>query len=245
MANSVVRCARHMGRSVALLGWTAASAVMVSAVVPAVARAQAGNYAALQPPQASVRDYTAAVVGGGGTTFLFQWREGAGAGMHWQLDAGLSDPKGSADPRLILGGGLARELTGATATQPLALLFTAGVGASLGDGGTTVRVPVGVSIGHQFDLDGGMSITPFAHPRVSLDTCGRCVLLRTLPTTVETRGRTTASLNVDVGAVWQVHREFGVRAAATFTGSDVAGSDESVTVGVTWTPASLSGNRRR
>lgn len=236
MTNSMVRCARHMGRLAVLLGWM---------VVPAVGSAQAYNYAALQPPQASVRDYTAAVVGGGGTTFLFQWREGAGTGMHWQLDAGLADPKGPSDPRLILGGGFAKELTGATATQPLALLFTAGAGASFGDGGTTVRIPVGVSVGHLFELDGGMSLTPFAHPRVSLDTCGRCFALRTLPATVEWRGRTTASLNVDVGAVWQVTREFGVRAAATFTGSDVIGSDESVTVGVTWTPGSLSGARQR
>jgi hypothetical protein len=192
--------------------------------------AQAFNYPSMQTPSASTRDYTAALVGGSGTTLLFQWREGAGRGMHWQLDAGLADPKGSTDPLLFVGGSLARELVRASGDQPLDLLFTAGIGAAAGDG-TWFRVPVGVSAGHRFGLDDGMSITPYVHPRLSVDVCGRCGAGRD--------SRSSVSLNFDIGALWQVNRQFGVRASAAFTGSDVVGSDETVGVGVTWTPTSL------
>ncbi|MCA0377045.1 MAG: hypothetical protein LCH84_15445 [Gemmatimonadetes bacterium] len=239
MTNNVGWCARHMGQSGAWRGWAALAAVSVAmaGAAPTVVHAQAANYASLQAPYAATRDYTAAVAGGGGTTFLFQWREGAGAGMHWQLDAALADPKGPQNPRLVLGGYLARELTTATPEQPLAMLLTGGIGGSFGDGSSVWRVPVGVSVGHTFDLDAGMALTPYAHPRVALDACARCGPGR--------KARTTASLNVDVGVEWKANDRFGMRAAATFSGSDVAGSDESVTVGLTWTPAMLSGGRRR
>ena len=70
----------------------AVALVTLAVGAPAIGEAQAFNYPSLQTPQASTRDYTAALVGGAGTTLLFQWREGASRGMHWQLDAGLADP---------------------------------------------------------------------------------------------------------------------------------------------------------
>lgn len=214
------------------LALVAATVVGASAV-----RAQAYNYPSLQIPSASTRDYTAALVGGTGSTLLFQWREGVSTGMHWQLEGGLADPKGPTDPLLFFGGGLARELVRATGDQPLDLLFTAGAGASFGGAGTTVRLPVGVSLGHRFELDGGMALTPYMHPRVSLDVCSRCG--------VDRERRSTVSLNFDLGAQWQVNRQFGVIGAVSVSGSDAFTNDDTFSLGLRWTPASLAGTGRR
>lgn len=201
--------------------------------------AQAFNYPALQTPSASTRDFTGALVGGAGTTLLFQWREEAARDMHWQFDGGFADPKGAGDLLLFLGAGLGKELVRAGGDQPLDVLLTAGAGASFGNG-TWVRIPIGASLGHTFALEDAMTLTPFVHPRVSFDHCGSC-----RGSLIGGRGRSksTASLNFDLGAHWQVNRQFGVRVAATFTGSDIVGSDETVAVGLNWTPAALS--RRR
>lgn len=213
-----------------------ARAAAVTLLTASSLGAQAFNYPALQTPSASIRDYTGALVGGAGTTLLFQWREAAAPGMHWQFDAGFADPKGPADPLLFLGAGLGREILRATGDQPLDVLLTGGAGVSFGNG-TWARIPIGASIGHTFPLEDEMSLTPFVHPRVSLDYCSTC---RGKPTSGPGRGKSTASLNFDFGAHWQVNREFGLRVSASFTGSDIVGSDETVAVGLNWTPAALS-----
>lgn len=210
--------------AVALMG-----SVMVSA--PEL-QAQAYNYPSMQTPRVSSRDYTGAIVGGAGTTFLFQWREAVSSSLHWQLDAGFADPKGGVDPLVFVGGNLGKQLTRARADQPLDVLFTAGVGAAFGGNATVFRVPVGVSVGHTFDLDQGMSLTPYVHPRLSVDACGSCG--------ADKDSRTNLSANFDVGGLWQVNRQFGVRVSASFSGSDLVGTDETVAIGFTWTPAGLS-----
>lgn len=200
--------------------------------------AQAFNYPAMQTPTASVRDYTAGLAGGAGTTLFFQWREEAARATHWQLEAGLSDPKGPTNPLLFVGAGLGRELVRSTSDQPLDILLTAGAGLAVGDG-SWFRIPIGTSIGHTFALDNSGSITPFVHPRVSLDYCSQCRGRAQGVPGAGRRGRSAASLNFDLGAHWQVNPEFGVRAAMAFSGSDIIGSDEVLAVGITWTPASL------
>lgn len=209
-----------------------AFALGAAALPTATVEAQAFNYPSMQTPRASTRDYTAGIVGGAGTSFLFQWREGVGRGLHWQLDAGFADPKGGVDPLLFVGGGLGKELARARADQPLDVLFTAGVGASFGGNYSVFRVPLGVSVGHTFELDQGMSLTPFVHPRLSIDACGSCGR--------NDRSDTNLSANFDIGGHWQVSRNFGVRVAASFSGSDLVGTDETVGIGFTWTPAGLA-----
>jgi len=209
-----------------------AAALLVCAVAPLeTAGAQAYNYPSMQTPRASTRDYTAGIVGGAGTSFLFQWREGAGKGLHWQLDAGFADPEGGVDPLLFVGGSLGKELTRATSEQPLDVLFTAGVGAAFGGNQTVFRIPVGVSVGHTFELEQNMALTPFVHPRLSVDACGSCGK--------DKDSRTNLSANFDVGAHWQVNRQFGVRVSAGFSGSDLVRTDETVAIGFNWTPAGL------
>ena len=194
--------------------------------------AQAYNYPAMQTPSASTRDYTAAIVGGAGTTLLFQWREGAAPGMHWQFDAGVADPKGSVDPLLFVSAGLGKEIVRASGDQPLDVLFSAGVGAAFGGNFTTFRVPIGASVGHTFELEQGMSLTPFVHPRLSIDACGNCGN--------NSDSKTSLSANFDIGTHWQVNSRFGVRVAAGFSGSDIVGSNETVAIGFHWIPAGLS-----
>jgi len=212
----------------------AAVAALIGSLVlsPRVVEAQAYNYPSMQTPRASTRDYTAGIVGGAGTTFLFQWREGLSNSLHWQLDAGFADPEGGVDPLLFVGGSLGKELTRARADQPLDVLFTAGVGAAFGGNATVFRVPLGVSVGHTFELDQGMSLTPYVHPRLSVDACGSCGRDRD--------SRTNLSANFDIGGHWQVNRQFGVRVSASFSGSDLVGTDETVAIGFNWTPAGLS-----
>ncbi len=207
-------------------------AIVVLLLVPAYgATAQAFTYPSLQLPRASIRDYTAAIASGGGTSVLFQWREGAGEGMHVGLDAGFADPKNSNNLRLFVGGSVGREIVRAASDQPLDLLVTGGVGAAFGGGTTLFRVPVGVSVGHTFALDDGMSITPYAHPRLSLDVCQGCA---------GSGSHSTVGLDFDLGANFQVNREFAVRAAGSFSGSNRFGSENAFAVGLNWTPGAVS-----
>lgn len=220
--------------------WRRPSLAAVAALIMALgasvtapeAQAQAYNYPAMQTPRASGRDYTAGLVGGAGTAFLFQWREAVREGLHWQLDAGFADPKGNVDPLLFVGGFLGKEVMRARADQPLDVLVTAGVGSAFGGNRTVFRVPVGVSVGHTFELDEGMTLTPYVHPRLSIDACGSCGRDRD--------ARTTLSGNFDIGGHWQVNRQFGVRVSAAFSGSDVVGTNETVAIGFTWMPAGLT-----
>ncbi len=202
--------------------------------------AQAFNYPAMQLPTASVRDYTGVIAGGGGTTMLFQWREGAGAGQHVGLDVGFADPRNSSSMRFFAGASGGRELLRASTSQPADVMLTAGASATLGGGSTLFRVPVGVSAGHTFELDQEMTVTPFVHPRLSLDMCNSCG--------AEGAGRSEVSLNFDLGANFRINHEFAVRAAMSFSGSNLAGSDGAFGVGLNWTPSAVSGtlsSRRR
>ena len=210
----------------------AAAFALSIAFTPATAHAQASNYPSLQVPTASTRDYNAAVSSGAGTTALFQWREGWQPRRHWQLEAGLTDRKGSDALSLFVGGGIGQEITRARGDQPLDVLFTAGAGAALGGGATVVRIPVGVSIGHTFDLEQGMAITPYVHPRASLDWAsggGR-----------SGGSQSEVSLNFDLGVNFQVNSQFAVRAAAAFTGSELGGAQDTFAIGFNWMPAPLS-----
>ena len=207
-------------------------ALVAAATATERADAQASNYPSMQVPSASTRDYTAAVSSGAGTTALFQWREGWAPRRHWQLDAGLIDRKGSDNLSLFVGGGIGQEIARASGDQPLDLLFTAGAGAAFGGGTTLVRIPVGVSLGHTFDLEEGMAITPYVHPRASVDVAssgGR-----------NGGGQSEVSLNFDLGVNFQVNSQFSVRAAAAFTGSELAGAQDTFALGFNWTPSPLA-----
>jgi hypothetical protein len=204
----------------------------LSTVVPAVSQAQALNYPALQVPSVANRDYTGAVVGSRGTMMMFQWREEITSEMHMGFDLGLYDPNRSGARTAIFGAAnLGKDLMRHTREQPLDLLLTAGVGLSIASGRTGFRLPLGVSMGHTIELDEGMAVTPFVHPRVSIDLCSSC----------SSRGRsqTDVSLNFDVGASFDFNRRLSARVAALFSGADQFGAGDAIAVGITWTPDGL------
>ena len=231
MVHSSWRVDRVIG--VAAFAWSLAfSLAFCIAFSPATALAQASNYPSLQVPTASTRDYTAAVSSGAGTTALFQWREAWKPSRHWQLEAGLTDRKGSDALSLFVGGGIGQEIARARGDQPLDVLFTAGAGAAFGGGATLVRIPVGVSIGHTFGLEQGMAIIPYVHPRASLDWASGGG--------ASGGGQSEVSLNFDLGVNFQVNSQFAVRAAAAFTGSELGGAQDTFAIGFNGMPAPLS-----
>jgi len=197
-------------------------------VAPGAAGAQASNYPSLQIPTVSIRDYTGAIAAGNGTSLLFQWREGVDNAMHLGLDVGLTDRKGSENLLGFFGGVVGSQLLRAQGDQPLDLLLTGGIGMAFGGGITVLRVPIGASVGHTFELEQGMALTPYVHPRVSMDLCSSC----------GRRGgrRSELSLNFDIGADYRVNRQLSLRLAAGFSGSDFFGSDDSFAIGLTWRP---------
>lgn len=211
--------------------------MVVAAVWLALRGTEAGAQAlpipSLQGPSIALRDYTVAVVGGTGTSAVVQWRESLGTGRHMEVDAGFSTPSRGATPLAFVAASVAKSLTITSPDVPLALAATAGMGLAFGGGSTVVRIPVGVSVGRAIALEDGMSVTPYVHPRLTFEACdGRACLVRD-------RYRSGVSLDLDVGAIWQLNRRFAVRAALGFTGSSALPAGTTLATGVTWTPPAL------
>jgi hypothetical protein len=204
----------------------------VIVLAPSVALAQSYTYPSFQQPTLVEREYNfaAADAGRAGTALLFQWREGVSPRWQLGLDAGLADPDGSASTRLVLGAHAARELARATTDFPFDVVLTGGVGYSGVDGHNVFRVPVGASVGHRFALDGGMSLTPFVHPRLSLDRCNDCKA-----------GGADSKLNVDLdlGLSLQMTEQVAMLVAVIVGGSDYLGSGNGVGLSIAWTPKGL------
>ena len=199
------------------------SALVLAAAAPL--GAQAYIYPALQPSRIADREYNFALVDGdgGGSGLVFQWREGLGnRKTQFTLDAGFVDPGQNADTRLLLGGGLAYQLTSATAEMPFDIVLAGGLGFTTGNSITTVRVPFGAVFGHRFPLDGTVAITPFVHPRLSWDR-------------VSSNGLSASdtNLNVDIGANFEFKPQMAVRVAAAL------GDDDAVAVSFAWSPRGL------
>jgi hypothetical protein len=208
--------------------WSLALACMVITAAPAAA--QGWNYPSFHHPHIMSREFNFALADGGdaGTALLFQWREGFGVGTELNLDVGFADPD-VGDSRFILGGGLARRLAAATTEMPLDLVLTAGLYAAFGDP-NVIRLPVGLSVGHRFPLEGAMAITPFVHPRVSIDFCSNCF---------GNDDDNDLSVNFDIGADLELSRMLSLRFAALFAGGDIFG-DDGFGISLSWKPAALS-----
>jgi hypothetical protein len=191
--------------------------------------AQAASYPSFQPPKIAVREFNFALAdarNNDGATFLFQWREEASSRSQFSADIGLAtaEQRGS-DLQLLVAGQYAYMLQKETPDVPLDFLLTVGAGIGFGNY-TTLRVPVGVSTGHRFELEGDVAITPYVHPRLSLDFCG-CG-----------RGRSALGLSFDLGADFEVSKVISLRASALFGGGDLFGSD-GLGVSLAWHPPGL------
>jgi hypothetical protein len=209
-----------------------AAALAVAALLPATrSHAQAWAYPSFQPPRVITREYNFGIADadGGGASIVFQWREQSGPQTQFSFDLGLADADRDDDDLVLFGGvGIGHRLGSATTEVPLDFLFTGGAYLAIGDV-TFFRLPIGVSMGHRFNLGDGMSLTPYVHPRLSIDFCSDC------------RDETDIGLAFDLGASFQLSRSVSIRGAAVFSGSDYF--DEGFGVSIAWTPPSLA--RRR
>jgi hypothetical protein len=207
------------------LGWV----VALSLGAAGAAEAQAWNYPALQHPHIVRREYTFNVASGGdaGTALWAQWREGLQPNLQLNVEGGFADPDGG-DTRAFLGGGLAFGIARASQTQPLDALLTAGAYVSFGDKLTALRLPIGVSLGHRFQLQQSpVAITPFIHPRISIDI---------LSGDNAPEDETDIALNFDLGADFELNRNLSLRAAILIPGGDHF-DDTGFGFGLGWRPA--------
>jgi hypothetical protein len=206
-----------------------AAAFACALLIPAVLRAQAWNHPAFQLPTVTTREFNAGVASGdaAGTSILFQWREGVSRRSQLSLDVGLADPEPrDADTRFLLGGQYAHQFHRATADTPLDLLGTAGLFAALGDGANLLRLPVGLVVGHAFALDDGLTLTPYAHPRLSLDLCSDC----------GPGGDNDSNLGVDadLGVAFGFGRNLSLRAGVVLGGSKFVAKRNAFGVSLAW-----------
>jgi hypothetical protein len=210
-----------------------AAAIVCAALLPlARSHAQAWAYPAFQPPRVIVREYNFGIADTdrGGSSLVFQWREQSGPATQFSFDVGIADTEGRDSDLIAFGGiALAQRLSAATNEVPIDFLLTGGVYLAIGDV-TLLRLPVGLSLGHRFVLDGGFAVTPYVHPRVSLDICS------------DDCGGSDIGLTFDLGANFQLSRSVSIRALAVFSGSDAFDGD-GFGISLAWTPPSLA--RRR
>jgi hypothetical protein len=202
---------------------------LFASLIPSFALgAQAWSYPALQPPRIANREFNFGVAdaGGGGTSLLFQWREAAATRSMLSFDAGVVAPDTrEGDNAVFVFGQYAYQSHRATDEVPLDFLFTLGAGVALGSG-SVLRVPVGMSMGNRFELQNDMAITPWLHPRISLDAC-------------DCRGDDLeVGVAFDVGANLELSPRLAVRVAALFAGNE-AFSNDGVALSLAWTPAGL------
>jgi hypothetical protein len=83
----------------------------------------------------------------------------------FSLRGGFADLNGSGGTRLLLGGDFRTQVLSYSESFPLDGSLTLGVGANVGDGPDAYYIPVGISLGRRFDLEGSnTTFVPYLHP---------------------------------------------------------------------------------
>lgn len=78
---------------------------------------------------------------------------------------GFEDLEGNGDTRILLGADFRTRVIRATDRFPLDGAFTLGAGLNAGDGPDLFLVPIGLSLGRRFLLEGSkVSFVPYVHP---------------------------------------------------------------------------------
>jgi hypothetical protein len=81
------------------------------------------------------------------------------------IQAGFADGAGGLDTRFLLGGDFRTRVVSYSESFPLDGALTVGFGTNLGDGPDLFFLPVGISLGRRFELEGSRTtFTPYAHP---------------------------------------------------------------------------------
>ena len=103
---------------------------------------------------------------GEGVSFALEGFYSYGRGTNdFGLRAGFADPEGEGDTRLLLGGNFRTRVLSYSESFPLDGALTLGAGINLGDGDDLIYLPIGVTLGRRFELEGSRTtFTPYAHP---------------------------------------------------------------------------------
>ena len=81
------------------------------------------------------------------------------------IQAGFADGAGGLDTRFLIGGDFRTRVVSYSESFPLDGALTVGFGTNLGDGPDLFFLPVGISLGRRFELEGSRTtFTPYAHP---------------------------------------------------------------------------------
>jgi hypothetical protein len=92
------------------------------------------------------------------------YRYGRGAN-DFSVRGGFEDLNGSGGTRVLLGGDFRTQVLTYTESFPLDGSLTLGLGANVGDGDDAYYIPVGISLGRRFDVEGSnTTFVPYAHP---------------------------------------------------------------------------------
>lgn len=103
---------------------------------------------------------------GAGVSYALEgfYRYGRGAN-DFSVRGGFADLNGPGGTRVLLGGDFRTQILSYSESFPLDGALTVGVGANVGDGPDAYYIPVGVSLGRRFDLEGSKtSFIPYVHP---------------------------------------------------------------------------------
>jgi hypothetical protein len=103
---------------------------------------------------------------GEGVNFALEGFYSYGRGSNdFGLRAGFADPDGPGDTRLLVGGDFRARVLSYSESFPLDGALTLGVGVNVGDGDDLFYLPVGITLGRRFELEGSRTtFTPYAHP---------------------------------------------------------------------------------
>lgn len=103
---------------------------------------------------------------GEGVSFALEGFYSYGRGNNdFGLRAGIADPDGPGDTRILLGGDFRTRVLSYSESFPLDGALTVGAGINIGDGDDLIYLPVGLSVGRRFELEGSKTtFTPYAHP---------------------------------------------------------------------------------
>jgi hypothetical protein len=83
----------------------------------------------------------------------------------FSVRGGFANGSGNLDTKVLLGGDFRTQVLSYSESIPLDGSLTVGFGTSIGDGPDRFFLPVGVSVGRRFDLEGSnTTFVPYAHP---------------------------------------------------------------------------------
>jgi hypothetical protein len=102
---------------------------------------------------------------GEGVSFALEGFYSYGRGSNdFGIRAGVADPD-EGDTRILLGGDFRTRVINYSESFPLDGALTVGAGVNFGDGDDLIYLPVGLSVGRRFELEGSKTtFTPYAHP---------------------------------------------------------------------------------